>query len=138
MGTMQTVPQKSVMSPGPTLLASGVMILSANLGVQMIANVQRTNQSVVQVDSLIGVGVTLTLTARLVTNVATMSALLLSVLVMLTARMESVMLTTLQTIWSVSIVRMEIAFQAVWIQATALTDTSATLIFVLLMKERHC
>merc|ERR1712042_213266 len=102
----------------------------------MIANVQRTNQSVVQVDSLIGVGVTLTLTVRLVTNVATMSALLLSVLVMLTARMGSVMLTTLLTIWSASIVRMDTVNLDALTTLIAPKDTSAMLISAQLMKGR--
>ena len=75
--------------------------------VLMMGSVQRTNQSVEQVDNLTGVAAMLTLTAWLVTNVVTMSAsLLMSVLEMMIVRMVSVMSTTLLTILSANIVKM--------------------------------
>merc|ERR1719317_1711744 len=95
--TMLTVPHKSVMSHGPTPLASGVMALFANQAVLMMGSVQRTNQYVELVDNLTGVDAMLTLTARLVTSVVTMSASLLSALeMMIVVRMVSVMSTTLR------------------------------------------
>ena len=72
----------------------------------MMESVRRTNQSVELVDSLIGVDAMLTLTARLVTSVVTMSASLLSVLGMLTVRTVSVMLTIRPTILNVNFVKM--------------------------------
>merc|ERR1719446_212000 len=86
-----------VMNLGLTMHATIVMlIMSVNQVVLMMESVRRTNQSVELVDSLTGVDAMLTLTARLVTNVVTTSALLrMSVPGMLTARMVSVMLTIL-------------------------------------------
>merc|ERR1719317_759215 len=136
--TMLTVPHKSVMSHGPTPLASGVMALFANQAVLMMGSVQRTNQYVELVDNLTGVDAMLTLTARLVTNVVTMSASLLSALEMMIVRMVSVMSTILLTILSVSIVRLATVFQAVLTPVTALMGTSAMLISAQLMRARLC
>merc|ERR1719312_1694606 len=63
-----------------------ILIMSVNQAVLMMGSVQRTNQSVELVDNLTGVAAMLTLTARLVTSVVTMSASLLSALEMLIVR----------------------------------------------------
>merc|ERR1719317_35436 len=136
--TMLTVPHKSVMSHGPTPLVSGVMALFANQAVLKMGSVQRTNQYVELVDNLTGVDAMLTLTARLVTSVVTMSASLLSALEMMIVRMVSVMSTILLTILSVSIVRLSTVFQAVLTPVTALMGTSVMLISAQLMRARPC
>lgn len=127
-----------VMNLGLTMHATIVMlIMSVNQVVLMMESVRRTNQSVELVDSLTGVDAMLTLTARLVTNVVTTSALLrMSVLGMLTARMVSVMLTILLTILNVNFVKMENANLDVLTAVTALMGTSATHISAQLMKAR--
>merc|ERR1719320_1993966 len=128
-----------VMSPGLiTPVTIVILITSVNQAVLMMGSVQRTNQSVEQVDNLTGVAAMLTLTAWLVTNVVTMSAsLLMSVLEMI-VRMVSVMSTTLLTILSANIVKMGNANLAVLTPVTALMGTSAMLISAQLMRARPC
>merc|ERR1712123_144345 len=96
--TTPIVHLRSVMSLGLTITVTTVMILSVNLDVLMMANVLKTNQSVALAVNPTDVDAMLTPTARLATSVATMNALLLSALTMLTVRMESVMSTTHLTI----------------------------------------